>query len=228
VGTTRELPVLSKRSSRLGLLREFDRAGSELEQALALLTECGITDPITLPVGVIDRLLLRVHRVLLGHDLELVNACRSCGVLNALPLGPSDVPEYAPRCAWCGPGAGLREPTAQDLLDLPVEQVAASELVAARCAIGPDEGARDADAFSNAEQSLCGVVRVACTECGDTIAEFVDVQRLVTSAAAAAIAEADVEVHLLASRYGWDLATIEALPEARRSRLATLVRGGGL
>lgn len=225
--TTREFPVLSKRPSRLGLLREFDRAGSELEQALVLLRECGITDPITLPVGVIDRLLLQVHRVLLGHDLERINTCRRCGVLNALPLGPGDVPDYAPRSAWCGRGAGLREPTAQDLLDLPVDRAAACELLTARCAIGPGEGARYADSFVNAEQSLCGVVRAPCTECGTTIAEFVDVQGLVISAVAAAIAEADVEVHLLASCYGWDLATIEALPEARRSRFAALVRGGG-
>jgi hypothetical protein len=227
VGTTRELPVLSKRPPRLGLLREFDGAGSELEQALALLSGCGIADPVSLPVGVIDRLLLQAHRVVRGYDLELVRACPACGVLNALPLGPRDVPEYAPRSAWCGPGTGLREPTPQDLLDLPAVATAAGAVLAARCAIGPGDAARDPDAIGNAEQSLNGVVRGACTECGESIAEFVDVQHLVTAAIAAAIAEADVEVHLLASRYGWDLHTIEALPEARRSRLATLVRGGG-
>jgi hypothetical protein len=226
VGTTRELPVLSKRPSRLELLREFDGADSELAQALALLAGCGIDDPVALPVGVVDRLLLRAHRVMLGYDLELIGACPACGVLNALPLGPDDVPAYAPRSAWCGPGAGLREPTPQDLLDLPAPTAAAGAVVAARCAIGPDEAARDPEALADAEQSLSGVVRGACTECGGGIAESVDVQQLVTSAIAAALAEADVEVHLLASRYGWDLRTIEALTEARRSRLATLVRGG--
>jgi hypothetical protein len=38
-------------------------------------------------------------------------------------------------------------------------------------------------------------------------------------------AEFDREVHLLASTYGWDLPTIEALPDQRRQRLAALVSG---
>jgi hypothetical protein len=226
VGTTGGLPVLSERPSRLGLLREFDGAHSELEQALAVLTECGVTEPMTLPMGAIDRLLLRAHRVVLGYDLELVRACSACGALNALPLGLDDVPQYAPRSAWLGPGTGLREPTPQELMHLPLDAAAAGALVASRCAIGPEDGARDPEALADAEQALSGIVRGACTECGESIAESVDVQHLVTSAIAAAIAEADLEVHLLASRYGWDLATIEGLPEPRRSRLAALVRGG--
>jgi len=69
---------------------------------------------------------------------------------------------------------------------------------------------------------LSGTVHAACTECGAPVSELVDVQRLVTSAVAEAVAEVDVEVHLIASRYGWDLATIESLGDARRARLAVL------
>ena len=35
----------------------------------------------------------------------------------------------------------------------------------------------------------------------------------------------DREVHLLATTYGWDLTTIDALPDDRRQRLADLVSG---
>jgi hypothetical protein len=69
-------------------------------------------------------------------------------------------------------------------------------------------------------------VRVACVECGAPVSEFVDVQRLVTAAIADAVADVDVEIHLIASRYGWDLATIESLPDTRRVRLAALAGSG--
>jgi hypothetical protein len=215
------------RLSRLRLLRELDTADGELEQALAILHACGVEDARRLPLGVIDRLLLHAHRAILGTDLEVVVVCPGCAVLNALPLGKSDVPDYAPRSAWCSPGAGVREPTAADLTGLPADADAAGLIVVSRCAAGPADAARDAAALEWAEQSLCGAVIVACIECGTAIEEFVDVQHLVTAAVATAIAEADVEVHLLASHYGWDLASIEALPEARRSRLAALARGTG-
>lgn len=219
--------ALSLRPTRLSLLRQLDRAGSEIEQAILLLAESGVPDVAALPVGLIDRLLLHLHRRMLGADLECVVACPACGGLNALPLGPDDVPEYAPRSAWCGRGAGLREPTGADLLDLPEVPVGAGEVVLARCAIGPADGPRELAALDRVEQSLCGMVRASCTECAATIECPVDVQRLVVAAVAAVVAEADVEVHLLASRYGWDLDTIEALPDSRRSRLAGLVRGAG-
>ena len=69
-------------------------------------------------------------------------------------------------------------------------------------------------------------MRVACIECGAGVSEFVDVQRLVTAAIADAVTDVDVEIHMIASRYGWDLATIESLPDARRVRLAALAGSG--
>ena len=161
--------ALSLRPTRLSLLRQLDRAGSEIEQAILLLAESGVPDVAALPVGLIDRLLLHLHRRMLGEDLECVVACPACGGLNALPLGPDDVPEYAPRSAWCGRGAGLREPTGADLLDLPEVPVGAGEVVLARCAIGPADGPRELAALDRVEQSLCGMVRASCTECAATI-----------------------------------------------------------
>jgi hypothetical protein len=208
--------------SRPALLHALETAGSELAEALAVLAACGVPGCASYPVGVVDRLLLRAHREVLGRDLAATAACPQCGTLNGLPLGAADVPEYAPRSAWCGPGLGVREPTAADLADLPEDAEAAAWELQARCRIGPAAGSVPADALDRADQSLCGVVRVACVECGAPVSQFIDVQQLVTVAVTAAVAEVDVEIHLIAARYGWDLATIESLPDARRSRLAAL------
>ena len=213
-------------SSRLALLHAVEEADSEFGEVIAVLRACGIVDCLPYPVGVIDRLLLYAHRAVLQHDLELVVACPACGVRNGLPLGIDDVPEYAPRSSWCGPGFGAREPTGADLAGLPDDAEDAARELELRCRIGPAEGPPPADALDRADQSLCGTVRIACVECGTSVSEFVDVQRLVTVAVVDALADVDVEIHMIASRYGWDLATIESLPDARRARLAALAGSG--
>jgi hypothetical protein len=212
--------------SRLALLRAVEEADGEFGAVIALLRACGVADCTPYPVGVIDRLLLRAHRAVLHRDLEVAVACPACRVLNALPLGVDDVPEYSPRSAWCGPGAGVREPTGADLADLPGDAEEAALELERRCRTGPAEGPVAADALDRVDQSLCGTVRVACIECDALVSEFVDVQQLVTAAIADAVAEVDVEIHLIASRYGWELTTIESLPDSRRVRLAALAGGG--
>jgi hypothetical protein len=210
---------------RVPLLHTVEAAPSEFGQAVALLTACGVDDVLQLPVGVIDRLLLQAHRLVIGRDLEAVFSCRACGTLNALPLGPGDVPDHEPRSSWCGPGAGLREPIGADLLGLPDDPDQAAIELSRRCWIGPAGGDRDAEALDRAEQSLCGPVHISCVECRAPVDGYLDVQQLVTAAVAAVAADVDVEIHLIAARYGWDLATIEALPERRRVRLASLAGG---
>jgi hypothetical protein len=219
-------PRMLPAPSRLALLHAVEEAGSELAEVIALLLACGVADCTAYPVGVIDRLLLRAHRAVLHRDLEVAVACPACQVLNALPLGVDDVPEYSPRSAWCGPGIGVREPTGADLVDLPDDAEEAALELELRCQIGPAEGEVVPDALDRVDQSLCGTVRVACIECGAQVSEYVDVQHLVTAAIAEAVADVDVEIHLIASRYGWELATIESLPDGRRVRLAALAGSG--
>ncbi|MCW3819212.1 hypothetical protein ONA91_32700 [Micromonospora sp. DR5-3] len=222
------LPRTLAAPPRMVLLRLLEDAASELEEALVLLTACGVPECAHLPIGVIDRLLLAAHRAVVGRDLEVVVECPACRTLNELPLGAADVPAYAPRWAWCGPGAGVREPTGADLLGLPDDPDAAASELLRRCTAGPTDAVdvpRTHAALDRAEQSLCGEVRVACIQCEQTVVHHVDVQQLVVAAVARAVAHVDIEVHLIASRYGWDLSTIEALPERRRVRLAALAAG---
>ena len=222
-----EVPGVLIAPSRVKLLRLLSDASSELEEVLVLLRACGVPDCAELPIGVIDRLLLVAHRAVTGRDLELVVACPSCRVLNELPLGAGDVPPYEPRWSWCAPGAGVREPVGTDLLGLPNDPAEAAAELLRRCAVGPATGGRDQSALDRAEQSLCGNVRVACTGCQGPVEHYVDVQHLIATAIAAAIADVDVEVHLIASRYSWDLSAIESLPEKRRMRLAALAALAG-
>jgi hypothetical protein len=219
-------PDVRAAPSRLALLRALAEADSEFGEAIALLRACGVADGLSCPVGVIDRLLLRAHRAVLHRDLQVVAACAACSTLNALPLGFDDVPAYEPRSAWCGPGTGLREPTGADLTGLPEDDEAAILELERRCRIGPATEPREPAALDRAEQSLSGTVHAACAECGAPVSRSVDIQRLVIAAVAEAVAEVDIEVHLIASRYGWDLATIESLPDGRRTRLAALAGSG--
>jgi hypothetical protein len=194
-----------------------------LSQTVAVLgAACPDLDPETLPLGEADRLLLEVHERVLGRPLEHTVTCPGCGALTTLPLGRADVGEHAPRSAWCGPGSGLREPTYADLRAARGDGAALLEA----CRIGDARAPATLDDLAAVEGSLCGPLRSSCAECGQALEVDVDVLALVLAGLAVLRVEVDREVHLLATGYGWDLATIEALPDDRRHRLATLVAEG--
>jgi hypothetical protein len=72
------------------------------------------------------------------------------------------------------------------------------------------------------DRSLSGPLLIDCVSCGARVEAPIDVERLVVDLLGRHLAEIDVEVHLLASRYGWALSAIESLSDARRHRLAEL------
>jgi hypothetical protein len=108
----------------------------------------------------------------------------------------------------------VREPTLGDLLVTGNDP----DALLRRCAIGSI-----AD-LGRVEGSLSGPLHAACSGCGAHMEVDVDVVTLVLRALGAVPAELDRDVDALASRYGWDLAVIEALPDGRRRRLAALAR----
>ncbi|WP_090931164.1 hypothetical protein [Nonomuraea jiangxiensis] len=205
------------REAALSGLRE--EAG-ELEQCMAVLAACG-RDPASMDVAAGDRMLLRAHRALAGRDLELALRCHACAEVSAVRLAPDTVPPARPRTALLGRGGGLRQPTYGDLLGLPAGDEGPAELLR-RCVVGsPSRAPTDAD-FELVDDSLAGPLLFACPECGAEVEQGIDVQTVVVRALMGLLEEFDMEVHLLASAYRWDLATIEALPRARRRRLAAL------
>jgi len=207
------------------LAAALDDGGSALAQAIevlrwavtdAALAASAVSDAADLPVGVADRLLLDVYERALGRVLERTVACPECGEWTTFPLAGDTVGEHWPRSAWCGPGAGVREPTYADLL------LAAGDPAAllARCAVGSTPTLTDLAAV---EASLCGPLRSSCAGCGVALVDDVDVMGLVLAGLTELQAELDWELHVLATAYGWDPETIDALPDARRRRLADLV-----
>jgi hypothetical protein len=205
------------------VLTSLEGRGSELDQAVAVLRASGVERPEALPLGEGDRLLLRLHRELAGRDPEVTATCPECGETSAATLSPETVPPAAPRCARAGVGGGVREPTYADLAGLPGDGAAAAAELVRRCTLGTPARAPDPADLEMADDSLCGPLLLQCAGCGAPIEVAVDVERLALRGLARRARERDVEVHLLASAYGWPLATIEALSDARRGRLARLI-----
>jgi ribosomal protein S27E len=205
----------------LSALRGHD---SELAQAAAALSAAGGADAWALPVGAADRRLLALHREVTGRDLDVTVDCPDCGARSTATLGPDTVPPWEPRSLWWGPGRGLREPVLADLAGLPETDPAGALLQ--RCAVGTLPDGTGPEALAQVDTALAGPLVVTCAGCGTEVAAPVDVEPLVLRALFRRLDAIDVEIHLLASAYRWDLATIEALPGDRRTRFATLVAEG--
>jgi hypothetical protein len=205
------------------VLAALDRGASELEQAIALVgasTNDARTEQLS--IGELDRALLALHRRLLSRDVEVTVACGRCASQNTFVLNGSTVPPLAPLSAWLGPGEGLREPRCVDLLGLPDDPHEAARELAARCEIGPQPGPRDPDRLELVDTSLTGRIHGACVDCGGPVSADIDSAHRVVVALTALRAAYDAEVHVIASRYGWSLDVIDALPDARRRRFASL------
>lgn len=211
--------------SAIEVVHALDVGVSELHQVTALLRAAG-HEPDTMPIGVGDRVLVELVDRVTGAPIEFTVACPSCGAVNEIALGVAELTPHEPCSRWFGPGCGLREATYGDLDGLPRDVGAAAAAIARRCAIGPVDDLADddlADAVDEVDRSLSGPVDLPCVACGDGIRVVVDAEHLALERLRDVAARADLEVHLLAARYGWDLATIEAMPDLRRARLARMV-----
>lgn len=201
------------------LAAALDSGESLLGQALAVLRAAALEDdPDTLPVGQADRMLLWLHQAVLGRALELTVNCPECTRPTTMPLGRADVGEHAPRSAWRAPGVGAREPSYSDLLAARGD----ADRLLETCRVGTGANLDD---LARIEGSLCGPLHSVCPECGASLSIDIDIMVAVLAALSNIRVELDRQVHLLAASYGWDLATIEALPDDRRQRLAALVAG---
>lgn len=208
--------------SGTALIAALDGAPTELQQAMALLRAAG-HEPATMTLGEGDRILLDLVHEVAPRPLELTATCDNCGEMNAVTITPASVPPYAPRCRWIAPGVGVREPRYGDLEGLPLGEVDATDALCRRCSVGPVSRADAKAALDDIDCSLGGPVELACVECGDGIEVSVDIELLALTRLRRVSDDVDREIHLLASAYGWELATIEALPDRRRHRLAELV-----
>ncbi|MGH1491157.1 MAG: hypothetical protein ACRBK7_17480 [Acidimicrobiales bacterium] len=233
--------------SEAKLLDALDEAPNEIEQVMAVLRSTG-HDPLELSLGTGDRLLLALAEELTNQPIELTVDCPACGEMSMISISASEVAEHSPRTGLLGPGQGVREPTYQDLLELPAGDEQAVRTLGRRCYIGPAVSDVDLEpdvdfdpdidlvpdidldavlaALDEVDGSLAGPLEAACFECGSPILVEADMQRLALRRLRLYAEAIDRDVHLLASVYGWELATIQALPVARRRRLVQLIEAG--
>ncbi len=213
------------------VLVHLDGPTDEIGQVLAVLEATGVAEPGNVTVGAGDRILLDVVGQLTGSFPELTVACPDCDELNSIVISPDRLPAAILASAWCGPGGGLRQPTYADLqalaplLDEGRTDDASQELLR-RCTVGEPPSPPTADDLDRVDDALTGPSLVTCYTCGLTLEADVDVERITLEALCARARQVEYELHLLARAYRWDLATIEALSDPRRRRLALLVAEG--
>jgi hypothetical protein len=213
---------LNSASLRAALAEEAD----EIHQALCLLAFGGIKNPENMPLGAGDRHLLTVYGGLTGESVEVNATCPECATVNSAVLTAGTLGEPISRNRRLGSGGGLREPTYTDLLDLPADPATAEKELLSRCTVGSPAREPTAADLEQVDDSLSGPLVLICSECGARVERPIDVQRVVLELIERYLAQVDVEIHLLARAYHWELATIEGLPDDYRTRLARLVAEG--
>jgi hypothetical protein len=189
-------------------------------------------------------LLLRLHQAVFGDRIEAVAMCARSGCHAALAVS-FDVDAYVahrrPRiaagvapdetCGWwrlTGTKARFRLPTAADLAASRRE--AEPEAALRRRCLDPDGMAaplrrRAERAMALQAPDLSQAVEAVCPECGAAVEMLFDVEHFVLRALRAHAAFVYEDVHLLALHYHWPEETILAMPQARRSRYAEMLRG---
>ncbi len=206
------------------ILDSLDQATSELEQAVAVLDAFG-HNAADLSVATGDRLMLTMAQEMTGAPIELTAGCPRCGELNEIVVAVESLPSHWPRSRWLGPHEGVREPTYADLMGLPPDGPAAIAALAERCRVGPVTVEQAVDALAELDESLTGPIESACVECGAVLLVDVDLQQLALRRMRRVTEQFEWDIHLLASTYQWDPATIIDLPETRRRRLVGLIEG---
>jgi hypothetical protein len=211
------------------------------ERALTLLALADQTleEPRSLSAGRRDALLLDIRRRLFGDDVEGVVACADCAepldvtlsVTDLLADNRIDVPTstFIELDGW---RIAFRVPTAEDLasLRLVTDPREALSRLMQRCVIEADRDgiATDIDAIEPAvaealNEALAAadpggetVLAVVCPACGAPNRAIFDSPSFVWSETQVLARSTLLEVHDLASAYGWSEPEILALRPARR------------
>jgi hypothetical protein len=185
-----------------------------------------------LSIGYRDAWLLSLRELLYGSAIECVATCPDCKEDIALDFATGDVrtsyaePGKIVTVETAGGALSLRLPDSADLLAIEDERDAgvARLRLLERCLIGEqDPGAIDALPFEAASRALGEAdpqaelrLRLACPACGaETEAPF-DIAAHLWSDLDEWVGAQLLDVHRLASRYGWSEAEILAMSPVRR------------
>jgi hypothetical protein len=185
-----------------------------------------------LPLGVVNRTLLRLRRAWFGPHLAACTECPRCGEQLEFTLDVDELVKAAPEPAIGGEAAfggfRLRAPTLRDLAavaDAGDEQSAALRLLDRCCVARPDIAAGLLEPWiEEAERQLETLdpsadlgLALICDVCGHRWSAILDVSALLWTEIARRAATVLSEVHRLAFAYGWSERDILALSPQRRA-----------
>lgn len=207
------------------ILDSLSGSPSEIDQVITVLEAAG-HEAATMSVAVGDRLVVDLAEKLTGEAIELTARCPGCDEVNVFTVTSDALPRHWPRSRWLGPHRGVRAPTYQDLLRLPASEAPAMAELVRRCSLGPVEVDEALAALEDLDDSLAGPIESTCVECGADMVLDIDLQQLALRRLWLVAERAEWEIHVLASTYHWDPATIETLSEPRRRRLVQLIEAG--
>lgn len=187
-----------------------------------------------------DRLLATIYRSVYGSRITGTVTCRSCGKsfdidFDLLDLQAALAPARTPAPVEddghvifkMADGRRFRLPTGEDELAVRNWSVdeAAGELLR-RCLLDGDPSA-DADAVQQTMKAVAPLMDTeltgSCPECGQHQVIHFDIQSYLLSALHTEQSHLTLEIHRLATAYGWTLSEILSLPRSRRKSCVRLI-----
>ena len=237
--------------SPVELLESWERGSSASppERALALLSAVGLP-PFDQPVGKRDSYLLELHELTFGSDLAGVASCPACGdrldvSLDVRELRSPEAPEGTATGPFLFEEGGyvvrFRLPTSFDLVALSdwPESSTAGRFLLERCVLSATLDGRPVAAEelpAAIAESVAGRMgeedpaadiglALTCPGCGHAWAETFDIVAFLWEKVDARARRLLMEVHALASAYGWSEADVLAMSPARRGIYLELAGG---
>lgn len=187
------------------------------------------------PVGARTAALLGLLQASEGRDaLALTLRCAACGEPFEVELPHAALVRLPAAADVELARAGdeplrLRLPTGEDLRAWGVQPPGLREQMLARlCTAGtprPGDEAAAAEALAQADPLVAFSVECRCPACDAAAAPEVDLEGLALQRLAARQRTLLLQVHALASRYGWTEEQILAVPPARRAQYLELIEG---
>lgn len=227
--------------NQLDLLDAWERAAplDPTGRALVLLTAAtsDVDAVAALPVGARDARLLDLHASLFGPELEAVVACPACGERLELAFTVDQVRTGPPRPVEVmrldGYEVSVRAPDSRDLAAVAGLDPAAAEAALLQRCVSVVDSSPDylpASALDAVEEAMLAAdpqadVRIAltCEPCGHRWGAALDIGAFVWARLEAWARRCAVEVHTLASAYGWREADILAMSPRRRGLYLAMV-----
>lgn len=224
------------------ILASWERGARQgaLERALSLLAtacpEATLAQLAALPIDERDHLLLELRVITFGHRLEAVATCPACGEWLEFELPAHDL-LAAPTSFDLGDsvevevgGARMvvRVPTSEDLLMVRAAGSRADACLIERC-VGSDESVGDEQRRAGFEQLASAMpnvetlIELACAACGHGWRELFEPGEYLWTEVCAQARRLLLDVHALASTYGWRESDVLVMSTTRRHAYLSMV-----